>query len=189
MVQERERFFSQAGGVHSFVHGGKFRICKAYQFLKPEANSVSWKRIICNSRASPKSTFIVWLAIQNRLATKDRLMSWNLNVDGQRVLCQKYPETVTHLFFECEYSAAIWDKVMQSCGGQRSIQNWPELIEWVAKKSRSTKSPDTYRSVLFIESVYAIWIQRNSKLFKNKLDSCSNVVNRVLFRTACRQDR
>lgn len=188
-IWHQRNIFAQAGGVQSFVHGGKFRICKAYQFLKPKATLVHWKRIICNTRASPKSAFIVWLALQNRLATKDRLLSWNLNIDGQCVLCQKSPETLHHLFFQCEYSAAIWSKVMQFSGDQRWNQNWPELIEWMAKKSRSTKDTDSYRNVLFVESIYAIWIQKNSKVFSNKLDSCSNVANRILFRAACRQDR
>lgn len=37
--------------------------------------------LICNNKASPKSTFVLWMAIQNRLATKDRLMSWKISSD------------------------------------------------------------------------------------------------------------
>ncbi|XP_021857904.1 uncharacterized protein [Spinacia oleracea] len=143
-IWHQREILAQAGAVHTFVHGGKFRICKAYQFLKPEASTVRWKTIICNSQASPKSTFIVWLAIQNRLTTKDRLLSWNLNINGTCVLCHKCPENVAHLFFDCEYSAEIWDKVIQTCGVHRVTQNWTEIIEWVAKKSRSTKLDDAY---------------------------------------------
>ncbi|XP_056689712.1 uncharacterized protein [Spinacia oleracea] len=100
-------------GVDQFVQAGKFRIQKMYKFLHPVGDQVGWKRLICNSHASPKSTFIAWLAVQNRLATKDRLISWQLNIDGTCGLCQLENESLAHLFFSCPYAKDIWRQVFR----------------------------------------------------------------------------
>lgn len=63
--------------------------------MRPQSDPVSWKRIIHNS------TFITWLAVQNKLATKDRMLSWNMNIDGV-VVCVR---GVTKIFLTYSLSA------------------------------------------------------------------------------------
>ncbi|NP_063979.1 orf315 (mitochondrion) [Beta vulgaris subsp. vulgaris] len=87
---------------------GKFQIKKLYELIRPSAARVHWKRIICNNKASPKSLFITWLGIQNRLYTKDRMANWNLACDPVCVLCGQGAESAQHLFFACEYSQQVW---------------------------------------------------------------------------------
>lgn len=104
---------------------------------------MAWKRLInCNSKSSPKATFIVWLALKNRLATKERLLKWNMQIDGACVLCQSLTENLEHLFFECSFSSFIWRSVLQRLGMFRVIQHWQKEVEWAAKKSISTKPKD-----------------------------------------------
>ncbi|XP_056687155.1 uncharacterized protein [Spinacia oleracea] len=151
--------FIQSGGADQFVKAGKFRIQRLYRFLHDSGNQVEWRRIICNSRARPKSTFIVWLAVQNRLATKDRLLGWNLSIQSSCGLCQMHDETLCHLFFECSYAKQIWTAVLQELGIARGCLSWQEELSWVAKKSRSNRLSHIKCSVAFIETVYAVWIQ------------------------------
>lgn len=39
-------------------------------------------KIVPNPGAIPKLAFIAWLAIQNRLLTKERLLKWGICVDA-----------------------------------------------------------------------------------------------------------
>lgn len=55
---------------------GKFSTANAYQLLRLQAPN--WRKIICNNTASPSSLFICWLALSDRLATKDRMLKWGL---------------------------------------------------------------------------------------------------------------
>ncbi|XP_056691739.1 uncharacterized protein [Spinacia oleracea] len=84
--------FVDSGDTGQFITHGKYSIQKMYLHLRQNATAVSWKRIVCNSKASPKATFIVWLALQNRLATKERLLKWNMQIDGGCVNCQTQTE-------------------------------------------------------------------------------------------------
>ncbi|XP_021865115.2 uncharacterized protein [Spinacia oleracea] len=170
-----------ANGVDQFVHTGKFRIQKMYKFLHPVGDQVGWKRLICNSHASPKSTFIAWLVVQNRLATKDRLISWQLNIDGTCGLCQLENESLAHLFFSCSYSKDIWRQVLIQLGVSRGVFPWKEEVQIAIKRSRSKKKKACKYSIAFIESVYCIWLQQNSKVFRDHVDPVKAVVNNIMF--------
>ncbi|XP_056695636.1 uncharacterized protein [Spinacia oleracea] len=128
-----------------------------YKFLHPVGARVGWKRLICNSHASPKSTFIMWLAVQNRLATKDRLIRWQLNIDGACGLC------VT-----------------------RTMLPWHDEVQIAVKKSRRKQKKACKYSIAFIESVYCIWLQRNSKVFRDHVDPVKYVVSNIMFNVECR---
>ncbi|XP_056685808.1 uncharacterized protein [Spinacia oleracea] len=176
----------QVGGVNQFIHAGKFKISKMYKHLQSGASHVHWKRITCNSKASPKGTFITWLALQNRLPTKDRLISWDIDISGGCEFCQVHEEKLTHLFFECQYSKEIWSTVLTQLSIQRTVQNWDDEVRWAAVQSRSTKAKSRLCSIAFIETIYAVWIQRNSGVFSSHYDSIETVVSRILFCVACR---
>ena len=103
----REVLVTQAN-LHSFVNHGKFSIHKCYKSLRGDLGSVPWKRLTCNNLASPRSLFITWMAIQDRLATKVKLLTWHINTDGLCILCSAALETTQHLFFACPFSAQVW---------------------------------------------------------------------------------
>lgn len=42
-----------AGNPPQFTHEGKFRIQRIYKHMRQEGSQVTWKRLICNSKASP----------------------------------------------------------------------------------------------------------------------------------------
>ncbi|XP_021836737.1 uncharacterized protein [Spinacia oleracea] len=136
--------------------------------------------------ASPKSTFIVWLAVQNRLAKKDRLIRWQLNIDGICGLCQVENENLEHLFFSCSYSQEIWKQVLLSLGVNRNVLPWHEEVQIAVKKSRSTQKQACKYSIAFIESVYCIWLQRNAKVFRDHVDPVKTVVSNIMFNVECR---
>ncbi|XP_056690170.1 uncharacterized protein [Spinacia oleracea] len=169
-VWASREILTDVGGPDQFVHVGKSSIHKMYKHLRQQGSSVIWKRIICNSKASPKATFVAWLALQNRLATKDRLVKWNLQIE------------------KCCYSKAVWNGVLARIGEAYSGSNWQDVCHWAAKKSRSKRSRAKVCSCAFTETVYAIWLQRNAKIFRNTLDQSEVVISRMLFHIACRSD-
>lgn len=59
------------------------------------------------SRTLACKFFLVWLAMQNRLTTGDRMSLWNGNVDTSCVFCRVPIETRDHLFFDYSYSSQI----------------------------------------------------------------------------------
>uniref|UniRef100_A0A803MB35 Phospholipid-transporting ATPase n=1 Tax=Chenopodium quinoa TaxID=63459 RepID=A0A803MB35_CHEQI len=80
---------------------GNFSIGKMYKQMQGTFEKVPCRRVICNSKASSKSVFILRLAIQNRLTTADRISSWGIQCSVNCVLCQAgVPGSTDHLFFQ-----------------------------------------------------------------------------------------
>lgn len=80
----------------------------------------------------PGHGFIIWFAIQGRLATKQRLPSWGVVLDDLCCLCRDYPEIVEHLFFYYTFSSRVKESIIQKYGIRRERQRWRKEISWIA---------------------------------------------------------
>jgi hypothetical protein len=58
--------------------------------------------------AIPKYAFILWLAMQNRLITRDWLIRWGYNGDVKCLFYHNQMESREHMFFECSFNYQIW---------------------------------------------------------------------------------
>ncbi|KAE8668043.1 hypothetical protein F3Y22_tig00112349pilonHSYRG00146 [Hibiscus syriacus] len=57
----------------------------------------------------------IWEAILlDRLPTKSRLLSFDINIDGMCVLCLNEIESMDHLFY-CGYSTGVWGNILLAC--------------------------------------------------------------------------
>lgn len=101
------------------MKGSKFSIKAMYSELQGIYPEVYWKRLICNNRVTPKSLFILWMALHRRLATKDNLIRWGINCCAFRPLCMSVDESIDHLFFQCSSSSDVWCRVMKWIAIQR----------------------------------------------------------------------
>ncbi|KAK6791910.1 hypothetical protein RDI58_010991 [Solanum bulbocastanum] len=65
---------------------------------------VLWKCLIFANSARPKAIVTMWLQLQRKLPTNDRLASWGMHINQQCKLCQHDLETRDHLFVYCEFT-------------------------------------------------------------------------------------
>ncbi|XP_048493231.1 uncharacterized protein LOC125493761 [Beta vulgaris subsp. vulgaris] len=172
------------GGWNALLAHGKFSIQKLYCKLLPTCDSVPWKRLIYQSRASPRSLFINWL--HGRLYTCDKLLSWGMHVDPISVLCGAAPESINHLYFECDYAREVWDACLHVLHISRPIEPFGTEIKQACKMIQGKQAKHELYGMLFAEAVYAIWIQRNARKFQHNF-TCSQVVFRqIVYHVACR---
>lgn len=60
---------------------------------------------------SAEVLFLLWMALQRRLKTADRLKF--LNISQVCILCNTFNETNNHLFFECNATKVIWSMIKE----------------------------------------------------------------------------
>lgn len=65
------------------------------------------------------------LLLQGRMLPLDRLRSWGLQVESNRVMCQGADETREQLFVDCHYRRIIRSRIMTWL--QRQAVSW---IDW-----------------------------------------------------------
>lgn len=91
--------------LNTYAVGGKFNINKIYRAIQPVWRKVQWKQQVLLRGLVPKHQFNMWLAVQRRLATVDRLKKWGIHVAKKCVLYNtNTEETLDHLFFQYPYT-------------------------------------------------------------------------------------
>ncbi|XP_010672333.2 uncharacterized protein LOC104888918 [Beta vulgaris subsp. vulgaris] len=110
IIESRE-LLVDLGGWNTITKDGKFSINQAYKLLKGDAQRVNWNRLICNNQATPESKFVLWLALHNKLATADRINTWNISCRIICSLCDSVDETIQHLFFDYPYATYISSRI------------------------------------------------------------------------------
>ncbi|GJW50278.1 reverse transcriptase zinc-binding domain-containing protein [Tanacetum coccineum] len=73
--------------------------------------NVAWGKLVWFTQCIPSHMFIVWLAIQGRLQTQDRMVLWNNGYKMRCSLRNVCMESHAHLFFNCPNSGKIWDSL------------------------------------------------------------------------------
>nr|GEZ17200.1 reverse transcriptase zinc-binding domain-containing protein [Tanacetum cinerariifolium] len=75
---------------------------------------VIWRHLIWFAQCIPWHSFVLWMAIQNRLMTQDRVAVWKPNEPMKCVLCDQCPDSHDHLFFACSYSSLVWNEMLKT---------------------------------------------------------------------------
>ena len=84
---------------------------------------------------TPKHSFIMWLAMQNRLLTKERARKFMSLADYKCVICETKDENIAHLFCACNVVKCWLNEVKQWLGWKAINDNLQGLIRWKQRAS------------------------------------------------------
>ncbi|XP_062094314.1 uncharacterized protein LOC133800371 [Humulus lupulus] len=101
----------------------KYKIAEGYRLLSPVHEQVNWSKEVWGRLNNPKHSFMLWLAIQDRLKTKARLYRFNVLLEARCQFCKVADETTTHLFFDCPFSSECLQQVKSWDEGNKVQQN------------------------------------------------------------------
>ncbi len=93
---------------------------------------MAWKELVLHNIARPKAIFILWLCLQKRLATKERLQMFGIMTDGLCVYCGGQ-ETGEHLFFLCTETQRCFDRIMNWMGVKFQLGSWESNLKGWSK--------------------------------------------------------
>ncbi|XP_018474238.1 uncharacterized protein LOC130508739 [Raphanus sativus] len=155
-----------------------FSTSQTWNIVRTQSPKVTWFKGIWFREATPKLSFIAWLAIQNRLATGDRIIRWNPQAITTCWLCNSAEETRDHLFFECGYSKEVWRSIMGNLAGHRNLFQWSQIVQILIKGLRERVSTFLFRYG-FQVVIYAIWYERNVRRVGEASQTTSCMIRRL----------
>lgn len=111
-----------SGGLDSIAWlrttNSQLSIKSAWNEVMNKKREVKWAELVWHKKYIPKHTIVIWLAVKQRLMTKDKLVKLGLTNNAKCVLCNCYDEDINHffVFFSNVNIAAIfgrpsWGKV------------------------------------------------------------------------------
>ena len=89
-----------------------------------------------------------------------------IQTDGQCSFCTQ-AETLDHLLFECRQTREIWRGVLAEIKIDHSPKEWKHELKWLCSKSKGKGWIARIIKIAAAETVYAIWLARNRKIFDN----------------------
>ncbi|XP_018453472.1 uncharacterized protein LOC108824538 [Raphanus sativus] len=76
----------------------KFSTSQTWRITRTVHTTVAWYKSLWFAKATPKYSFLTWLAVHDRLATGERMKRWNTSTYATCPLCQEPNESRSHLF-------------------------------------------------------------------------------------------
>ena len=76
--------------------------------MSRNGSTVVWKDLVWFPQNIPRHSFVIWLAIQERLMTQDRIAAWKQDDEMKCVFCKQCQDSHEHLFFQCQYTKKAW---------------------------------------------------------------------------------
>lgn len=143
----------------------RFSSSYVYHSLLPQTPDVPWFPLIWNKRGIPKHQTLAWLMLLNRSPTRDRLLSWGLQTDPHCLLCDQGNESRDHLFFDCSFSATIWNHFSLTLGLSPSLTAWNDVARSLLSQSGNRNL--SYLSITAWQAtIYSLWWERNDRLHR-----------------------
>ena len=149
---------------------GKYNVKQGYKAL---AHSQSWNLVemplqLCwDTGCLPKAGFFLWLTLQKRVLTADRLAKFGIFGPSWCVLCKQNSEDAEHLFYGCHFAQSCWEwlraQLMWSTPLPNSFQAL--LLSWPTKLDNGVynKLWNICPSIV----VWELWKERNRRIFRN----------------------
>ncbi|XP_021979869.1 uncharacterized protein LOC110875992 [Helianthus annuus] len=122
--------------------------------------------------------------MRQKLMTQDKILHWNHTRNNNMnmiccLLCYEDIDSHHHLFFECKFSAQIWDRVRIEAGMRNVEPKWSAIVDWLRHRARSKSAANLICRLIVAASAYAIWRERNNRFFKNHARPPENVCDSI----------
>ena len=141
---------------------------------------VPWVHLLRFKKAVPRYSFILWLAIKERLTTQDKLVKIGLKQGMSCVLCREHIENHDHLFFQCSFSNRIWRVLLAKCGWQCPEPSWQGVIQWAIQQMHGNSLKSSLGKLILSTTVYTIWNERNARTFSNSYKDVVSVLHDII---------
>ncbi|XP_074267220.1 uncharacterized protein LOC141590534 [Silene latifolia] len=123
----------------------EYTVYAGYDWLRDKEPAIDWKYVCWNLLNIPKCSFIFWEFMHHKLPTKDKLTRMGLTIDQSCDLCASQPETMIHVFYECEYGKLCTRLLQQALHCNFRLQ---DLIVWYSKGRGTTKLQRNYKDLI-----------------------------------------
>ncbi|XP_039007590.1 uncharacterized protein LOC120135392 [Hibiscus syriacus] len=143
-------------------------------------NQIKEKWIWDNIRVRrEKFSLISWMAILDRLPTKDRFVRFGLVIDNVCVVCGSGMESQDHLFAKCSYAKEVRGAVLISCGLRYESYSWDERFSWLIENLKGKSLRVRILKLAWTGFLYFIREERNHRHFRGLTRSVDVTVNRI----------
>ncbi|XP_062114812.1 uncharacterized protein LOC133827425 [Humulus lupulus] len=162
-----------------------YQIASGYKMLIQVQERFQWSKEVWGRFNIPKHSFMLWIVVQDRLKTRDRLRRFNISEESSCILCNGAEESVAHLFFDCSFSQDCLHQVKTWLGLKAHTESLQGLLRWIERSKRS-KFQKKVLDASVASLVYHLWQARNYKLWQSSIVSPKTLVQEAKWQIKTR---
>lgn len=159
---------------------GRFSITSCYETMRHRKPKVKWNNVVWSGKSFPRHSFLMWLVVRGRIKTKMLLRRRGVILETGCCLCMVEEENYKHLFFECYFTKAVWERVLNSLQVSRQARIWPAEWRWIQRKGRGRSMKAKKLVAAAAATIYNVWEERNRRTFTNTVRTCDNICNQIV---------
>ncbi|XP_010666883.1 uncharacterized protein LOC104884000 [Beta vulgaris subsp. vulgaris] len=178
-ICKAKRELSQLQGNDQWLTQSSFSIKKHYINTLGQATTQQWAASVWNRYSIPKHRFILWLAVQDRLKTRERLFKIGVSESDRCLLCQQQPENREHLFFNCHFTKQCLKEVMNWMNFNWNGRGIRQLYRRIRGPNAGNKFRKKVINAAIAAVVYFIWKNRNSAYWDDVIHTIDYTVKAV----------
>jgi hypothetical protein len=151
--------------IWRFKKDGCYTAQSAYnvQFI----GAITEKRwgIFWKAKVEQKCRFFIWLLLQFRLPTADRIIRRGDQANPICTLCNTTTESHFHMVVNCTYAQAVWQRVAAWLNIQLRTQNAATMGRWWKLITKADAANKDNQLQVVIYTVWNIWKERCRRFF------------------------
>ncbi|KAL9675480.1 hypothetical protein QQ045_003682 [Rhodiola kirilowii] len=156
---------------------GFYSVKESYELLQQPGSLMDGADMLWNSVSHPKHSFCSWLALRNRLPTKDNLI---FLFPGETACCwcNSEEESIKHLFFNCTLVKPIhWFLRMIKINAV--WDSFEGLIRWFKRRSWASLAEKNVAAFIVNAAIYESWRARNKRIFLGDNSTAEQLMHRI----------
>lgn len=158
-----------AGNVNLSAIWGSFR---------NRGSSQPWVKAVWHRLSIPKCSFTFWLAIKNRLLTRERMHRlFGINTQPLCLLCNNSVETNDHLFGSCTFVTNIL------AGSRFQYTNsWADYLRGQFLVGNNSEVKKLLSYLYLSVTIYLVWKERNDRMHNPGHSRPAKQIQQLVFR-------
>jgi ribonuclease HI len=133
-----------------------------------------WKNL-WNIKVPPKQIHLLWRMWHNAIPVKANLINRGIICDSICPKCNKGPETINHLFLNCDWAKLVWFySPLTIRTDNTQTLNYREWFHYMINNT-SKENMQTISAI-----IYGMWNERNNKVFREKDTPVNETVDRAM---------
>ncbi|XP_013639204.1 PREDICTED: uncharacterized protein LOC106344352 [Brassica oleracea var. oleracea] len=109
------------------IYKKEFKTSETWQVVREKHQHCDWYKAIWFKHYTPKYSFILWVAMRDRLSTGSRMAQWDISANTSCSFCQDPLESIEHLFFQCSFTSLIWENLARGVLKDNFTARWSEI--------------------------------------------------------------
>ncbi|GJW42633.1 hypothetical protein Tco_0071432 [Tanacetum coccineum] len=140
-----------------------FSVSNVWECIRPRSDSVGCK-VVWFSHQIPRHATHIWLVINRKLETQDKLRQWDVSSDTnlnmlQCPLCGTQPDTHDHLFFDCIFSSRVWEQLKHFTGFPSIPSDLNAIIDFISPLAKMR-----FKKTSNVQKMFHLWELPSSRL-------------------------